>query len=881
VQNAAAKLKTAPKVTSTTVGTVITYTVTPGTWSVAGTAPTYEWDVDGAVVATGNSYAYDTSGYPVHSQPSLTVKVGATKSGVVDASTTLIVRKGDTAFTGAPGVIDVGVGPLTDSSNEVNPGETLSADTAGTSYASDGTAATSFSYQWQRSTAPVTTFANIVGATKSTYKIATTDAGHQLRLVLTGSSSLHSATSIIETGGTVVLDNSLVADAGIIPVGVNHESDQPGTKFAKSSLPWDGITSVTDSYQWLVCSAGIACGTNPADATKFVAIVGAKSATYTPPLTMAGKEIALRVTGSKLGYATGTAYSAALQLGNGKTIVALSNPTFIGLVGGKAKIGVKLTAKSGTYNISGVTPTYEWWRDIDGSWTQVGIGASYTPKAADFGGTVNNIEIDELATKTGYTNPDWTWTDAALGLTATSLKVAPKVTLAAGSWTVSTPTWNSGATTSFAWFVDGAPAASGTSLAQQSGSVTLVATSDASPGYTPASVTVVVQKGAAPTWNSPTIGGTPKYGQQLTAPTDASAAFAYPMTATPKAVLSYQWYYSTSSSGKLVPILNAKGATLKPSTSYINKWISVKITATSPLYATASHLTAPVHFTAGDALDLLVGISNGNPVHPGTKAVVNLTGVSPVSGQVHTYQWQMSTDDGATWANVSGAKKSSLVLLAGDLGKKLRVQVTTTRSGYTTAHDYSAAVVVTQAVQLVPTTEPTLTGNTAAGSVLTLTPGVWNVASTTVTYQWYRDGAIIPGVTGATYTTTGAEDGEDITVTVTAHASGYLPVTVSPAAITVTDGAAPTAITTPTVTGIAASGEILTATSGVWSLDGVTISYQWFDDSGAIAGATGNTFTLTDDQNGKTVYAEVTVSRAGFTSKVVQTNGILIPVPTP
>jgi hypothetical protein len=188
---------------------------------------------------------------------------------------------------------------------------------------------------------------------------------------------------------------------------------------------------------------------------------------------------------------------------------------------------------------------------------------------------------------------------------------------------------------------------------------------------------------------------------------------------------------------------------------------------------------------------------------------------------------------------------------------------------------------VTQAVQLVPTTEPTLTGNTAAGSVLTLTPGVWNVASTTVTYQWYRDGAIIPGVTGATYTTTGAEDGEDITVTVTAHASGYLPVTVSPAAITVTDGPAPTAITTPTVTGIAASGEILTATSGVWSLDGVTISYQWFDDSGAIAGATGNTFTLTDDQNGKTVYAEVTVSRAGFTSKVVQTNGILIPVPTP
>jgi hypothetical protein len=882
--------KIAPKVTSKTVGTIITYTVTPGTWSVAGTTPTYEWDVNGvpadSVVGVPNAFTYDTSANPVHSQPSLTVKVGATKDGYVDGSTTLIVRKSDNLFTGAVGVSDVGHGSLAHTSDEVHPGETLSAVTTGTNYASDGTAPTSFSYQWQRSTTSLTTFASIAGATKSTYKVALADAGHQLQLVLTGSSSLHSATSIIETGGTATLDTNLIDLADGHSVGLAYVyNKQPGTKFSVNSIPWAlTFPSATNSYQWFVCSQGIACGSDPSVAAKFTAIVGAKSATYTPPLTMAGKQIAVRVTGAKFGYATATAYSTPITLGDGLTIMPLSNPTFVsGLVGGEAKIGVKLTVKSATYNVPGVTPSYKWWRYIDGEATQVGTGASYTPNAGDFGGTESNyLEVDESATKTDYTDADAANSTVTLGLTATSLKVAPKVTSVAGSWVVSTPTWSSGVTAAYDWFVDGVDNTTpGQSFAQQPGSVTVVAYAPPVPGYSPANVTVVVQKGAAPSSVVPSIGGTPKFGNTLSVSTDPTDTFTYPSSSTPHTVLTYQWYWSSTAAGTRNAIAAATHSTFTPSTSFVNKWISVKLTATSPYYATASHLSTPELFTAGDPLTQTVTISSGD--HPGSKAIAGLSSASSVTGQVHTYQWQTSVD-GATWTNISGATKSSYIVLAGDLGKKLQVVVTTKKSGYTTAHDTSGVVEVVQAYSLIPTTQPTLTGNAPAGSTLTVNPGVWNVASTTYTYQWYRDGAIIPGVTGTTYTTTGDEDGEDITVKVTAHSPGYLPVTVSPADIQVTDGAAPNAITAPKVTGVALLDATLTATPGVWSLDDLQFTYQWQSSSNGgtswtdVPGATSATYVIVGGDSGNKLRVVVTATRAGYTQGSAPSAGIAVPI---
>ena len=879
---AAPTVKTAPKVTSKTVGSTTTYTVTPGTWSVTGTAPHYAWSLDGAPVGTdSNSYGYATQ--PVGSQPSLTVTVTASKPGYVDGSTTVIARKGDSTYTSTSTAEDTTTGDSIDhQSDAVTFGDILTAGTSGIS-SEDTASVTVFSYQWQRATttggASTVKFANIAGGTHSTYTVGTADTNRQLRVLVTASSPTHVAQVLTEVAGIANLRQDLV-NAASGSLDVISDSWQPGTKLVAGALPWSA--AVKNSYQWLIC-AGSTCA-DPSNSTQFTAIKGATGSSYTPPFTMANQHISVRVIGSETGYSSATMYSLPQQIADGKTIIVLTPPTIAsGLVSGIAKLGSKLTVKSGTYNVAGVVPTYQWQTTTNLSdWDNATIGTTYTVTSANFDAGVKGIRVVETAAKAGYSEPIGVTNASSVGslaLTATTLKVAPKVSLVAGSWVVTAPVWSDGATSNYAWSVDGSLTTDSTNTFDSStvtagDIVTVVAISDNKSGYQSAGATLVVQKAAAPVWSSPTVGGSAKFGTALTAPTDPAAAFTF--TSDADGALSYQWYSASSSTGTPVAISKATASSFTPSTAYINKWISVKITLTSSKYATASHLTAAVQFVSGDPLDLDVAIS-GTPVHPGSKATAVLSNASTVSGQAHAYQWQTSVDGGTTWTNVSGATKSTYTVLAGDLGKCLRVVVTTTKSGYATATDPSSGVGVSQATVLVPTTQPTLTGNTAAGSVLTVNPGVWNVAST-FTYQWYRDGDIIPGATGTTHTTTGDEDGENITVTVTAHSSGYNPVTVAPADIQVTDGAAPGVITAPKVTGPAALGATLTATSGVWSLDGLTITYQWYVlGSGAIDGATGNTFTVTNDQVGHSVYAVITVSRAGYTSTAAATNITVIP----
>ena len=66
----------------------------------------------------------------------------------------------------------------------------------------------------------------------------------------------------------------------------------------------------------------------------------------------------------------------------------------------------------------------------------------------------------------------------------------------------------------------------------------------------------------------------------------------------------------------------------------------------------------------------------------------------------------------------------------------------------------------------------------------------------------------------------------------------------------------------PAISGTAQVGETLTAeTSGIADADGLnnaSFAYQWMADDSEIAGATGSTYTLTDDDEGKAVKVEVT-----------------------
>jgi serine protease len=69
---------------------------------------------------------------------------------------------------------------------------------------------------------------------------------------------------------------------------------------------------------------------------------------------------------------------------------------------------------------------------------------------------------------------------------------------------------------------------------------------------------------------------------------------------------------------------------------------------------------------------------------------------------------------------------------------------------------------------------------------------------------------------------------------------------------------------TPTVSGTAKVGRILTAVPGIWSPAPVALTYQWYRSGVAITGASLPSYKLTASDIGKTITVRVTGRKAGF-----------------
>ena len=157
---------------------------------------------------------------------------------------------------------------------------------------------------------------------------------------------------------------------------------------------------------------------------------------------------------------------------------------------------------------------------------------------------------------------------------------------------------------------------------------------------------------------------------------------------------------------------------------------------------------------------------------------------------------------------------------------------------------------------------PTISGTAQVGETLTAnTSGVADedgLENVTFSYEWLADNADISGATGFTYTLADSDEGKAITVQVsfTDDAGNGEALT---SGTTEAVAAAPTPNTpatgAPTISGTAQVGETLTVdTSGIADADGlenVSFSYQWLADDAEIAGATGLTYTLSADDEGK------------------------------
>ena len=163
---------------------------------------------------------------------------------------------------------------------------------------------------------------------------------------------------------------------------------------------------------------------------------------------------------------------------------------------------------------------------------------------------------------------------------------------------------------------------------------------------------------------------------------------------------------------------------------------------------------------------------------------------------------------------------------------------------------------------------PTISGTAQVGETLTAdTSGIADadgISNVQYEYQWLADDSEIAGATGWTYTVADSDEGNTIKIRVRFTDDAGNEETLTSGA-TDAVAAAPTpnspATGAPAITGTAQVGETLTAnTSGIADADGLdnaAFTYQWLADDEDISGATGSTYTLADDDEGKAIKVRV------------------------
>ncbi len=79
-------------------------------------------------------------------------------------------------------------------------------------------------------------------------------------------------------------------------------------------------------------------------------------------------------------------------------------------------------------------------------------------------------------------------------------------------------------------------------------------------------------------------------------------------------------------------------------------------------------------------------------------------------------------------------------------------------------------------------------------------------------------------------------------------------------------------VTIPQISGAPQVGQTLTVTAGTWNAPSVTADYQWYNDNGAIAGATATTYVPTASDVGTTLVVLVDASAPGYQDRTNMSN---------
>jgi uncharacterized protein YjbI with pentapeptide repeats len=328
-----------------------------------------------------------------------------------------------------------------------------------------------------------------------------------------------------------------------------------------------------------------------------------------------------------------------------------------------------------------------------------------------------------------------------------TIKVGQTITAQMGEW-------DSRVTMTYQWFrndspIEGANMPDYALTIADLNSLISVSIRGTMPGYaalTKRSLLANVEAGTFTDAPTPTVSGTFKVGQTLTAATgtwDTGVALGFQWLrdgVSIEGATNSTYLLSAADSGRQLAV-----SVIGEKTGYvIDTKVSVAQTVEAGVLSNAPTPTTSGKFKVGQALTAIAG---GWDV-----------------GVALSYQWLR----GGTI--ISGATAATYTTTPSDLDKQISVRVTGTLGGYAPATTSSVSTKVTTGLMV--SVPPKISGVGKSGSTLKVMSSAW-IKGAKLTYQWLANGAAIKGATASSFKLTTAQKGKKVSVKVTQVAAGY------------------------------------------------------------------------------------------------------------